>query len=113
MKVLAILLVVCLSATVVSGQGIVRNAIDLLCKGVIPLINIALDVLLAALNAVLNGALGLLSGLPLIGGVLGGVLNLNLVGTVLGAAQAVKNAVIGQLCGPNGTLEAVYTALCA
>jgi hypothetical protein len=115
MKVFAILLLVCLSATMISG-GIVQQAVSLACDGLIPIVGLLLDTIIKTVSDLLNGVLkivtGLLSSLPVVGGVLGGVLPLGDILTTVTAALDIRTALLGAVCGPAGLLPAVEKALC-
>jgi hypothetical protein len=115
MKVFAILLLVCLSATMING-GIVRQAVSLACDGLIPIIGVLLDAIIKTVKDLLSGVLkivtGLLSSVPLIGGSLGGVLPLGDILTTVTAALDIRTALLGAVCGPAGLLAAVEKALC-
>jgi hypothetical protein len=115
MKVFAILLLVCLSATMISG-GIVQQAISLACDGLIPVLAVLLDAIITTVKNLLGGVLnivtGLLSSVPIVGGVLGGVLNLNDVLTTVTSVLDIRTALVGAVCGPAGLLAAVEKALC-
>jgi hypothetical protein len=116
MKVFAILLLVCLSATMINGQGIVKTAIALACDGLIPVLAVLLDAIITTVKNLLGGVLnivtGLLSSVPIVGGVLGGVLNLNDVLTTVTSVLDIRTALVGAVCGPAGLLAAVDKALC-
>jgi hypothetical protein len=120
MKVFAILLLVCLSAIVVSGDGgqggIIKAAIRLACDGLIPVIVLALEILIQCLRDLISGVLHLVAGLlgviPIVGGIIGGVLNLNDCLTAVLACFNIRTALLGTICGPHGLLDAIDAALC-
>jgi hypothetical protein len=116
MKFCAILLVICLIAPAVGGTGLIRTAFSLACNALIPVITLVLDTLINTITGLLSGIIGAVSGLlgslPIVGGVVNEVLNLNDVLSAVTAVLNVRIALVGAVCGANGLLIQVESALC-
>jgi len=109
MKFCAILLLLALSACVVSGDGLIQTSISLVCDSVLPLLTSALDVLFGFLNSFIGDTLNILSNLVYMPEI-----NNNLNNTFISAMSLmnIRKSVVDTICGPNGILAKLAALAC-